>query len=178
LYLSISYLNSSLKAYSFFMRYILWLHYSSRKILNVTWHTKCTVRTNFTSQSLQLAEVIVKVTMEIVPYRSKEKLFVITYLNSSGKWNGQFNWTENPQLHSVVLDCYVGRTPFCFQKILGLNLSPQPGYPDLNPFMVFVQFLQAKAVMLPHVRPNCFLLYPYPFIIYLLSYQAIGSIIK
>jgi hypothetical protein len=33
----------------------------------------------------QLAEVIVKVMMEIVPYRNKDKLFIITYLNSSGK---------------------------------------------------------------------------------------------
>jgi hypothetical protein len=39
---------------------------------------------------IQLAEVIIKVTMEIVPYRSKDKLFVITYLNSAGKSNGQF----------------------------------------------------------------------------------------
>jgi hypothetical protein len=40
-------------------------------------------------------------------------------------------------LYSVVFD-YVGRTLFCFQKILGLNLSPQPGYPDFNPFMIFI----------------------------------------
>jgi len=40
---------------------------------------------------IQLAEVIFKVTMEIVHYRNKDKLFVITHLNSAGKSNGQFN---------------------------------------------------------------------------------------
>jgi hypothetical protein len=69
-----------------------------------------------------------------------------------GKSNGQFNLTENPQIYSIIHDEYwshVGRTLFCVQKILGLNLSPQHGYHDVNPFMFFAQFLQANAVMLP-----------------------------
>lgn len=123
---------------------------------------------------IQLAEVIIKVTMEIVPYRSKDKLFVITYLNSAGKSNGQFKWIETPQLYSVVLDYYVGRTLVLFSENPGFKFSAQPGYPDLNPFMFFAQFLQAKAVILHHIRPNCLRLTHSLFIYYATKLLAVS----